>query len=79
MKKQSSVEFNWEEKARGIIQAELKRRNINYIELAERLETLGIEETPANLSNKIRRGRFSFAFACQVFYVIGLKNLHMEE
>lgn len=56
---------SWEEEARNMLRAEMQRRGVNFKALQERLEALGIHETSVNLSNKMARGKFSFAFALQ--------------
>jgi hypothetical protein len=38
-----------------LLKAELKRRNVTYQELVEKLATLGVTETPENIANKISR------------------------
>lgn len=68
----------WEDRATGILKAELARRKINYVKLSELLnETYGIQESQHNLSNKIRRGKFSAVFLLQVLEVIGCESLSM--
>ena len=56
---------NWEAEARNVLRAEMHRRGVNFIALQQRLEALGVHETAVNLSNKMGRGKFSFAFALQ--------------
>jgi hypothetical protein len=38
------------------IRSELKRRNLSYADLAERLTAIGVKETELNVNNKIARG-----------------------
>jgi hypothetical protein len=53
----------WQDRLKGIVKAELAKRNINYVELAGKLEeAYGVSDTPQNLSNKIARGKFSAVF-----------------
>ena len=69
----------WEDRATGILKAELARRKINYVRLSELLnEAYGIQESQHNLSNKIRRGKFSAVFLLQVLEVIGCESLRLE-
>lgn len=56
---------NWEAEARNVLRAEMHRRGVNFIALQQRLAALGVHETAVNLSNKMGRGKFSFAFALQ--------------
>ncbi len=65
----------WQDRVKGILKAELKRRNISYRDLAERLEGVGIHETERNIANKIARGGFSAVFFIQCLIAIGCKEL----
>lgn len=68
----------WEDRATGILKAELARRKINYVKLSELFnEAYGIQESQHNLSNKIRRGKFSAVFLFQVLEVIGCERLEI--
>jgi hypothetical protein len=69
---------DWEAQAKGIIRGELKRRNLSYADLAERLAAIGVKETPANIQNKITRGGFKVVFFLQVMDAIGVKNLQLD-
>jgi len=40
---------------------------------------IGIEETKANIANKLHRGTFSFAYALQIFKALGLKKINLED
>ena len=64
-------EIDWHARVKGILKAELKRRNLGYRELAERLEAVGVHETERNIANKISRGGFSAAFFVQCLEAIG--------
>ncbi len=69
----------WQDRVKGILKAELKRRNISYKQLAERLEATGIHETERNINNKISRGGFSATFFVQCLTAIGCHTLHLED
>ncbi len=65
---------------KGLLKAELARRNINYVQLAEMLDkAYGITESPQNLSNKIARGKFSAVFMVQVCEAIGCIQIKIEQ
>jgi Domain of unknown function (DUF6471) len=54
------------ERTKRFIKAELKRADVTYEELAERLREHGLEETKGSIAAKISRGAFPatfFAFA----------------
>ena len=69
---------DWQDRVKGILKAELKRRNTGYRELAEKLGALGIRETEANIKNKISRGGFTAVFFVQCLVAIGCRNLILE-
>ena len=70
----------WEDRATGILKAELARRKINYVRLSELLnDAYGIQESQHNLSNKVRRGKFSAVFLFQVLEVIGCEQITFEK
>jgi hypothetical protein len=69
---------DWQAQAKGIIRGELKRRNLSYADLAERLTALGVKETERNISNKIARGGFTAVFFLQCMEAIEVKNLQLD-
>jgi hypothetical protein len=69
----------WKAKAKGLLKAELKRRNLSYADLAERMSAIGIKENERNLSNKIARGSFSAVFLLQCLEAIGTRTIHLED
>lgn len=71
-------EKEWKERVKGILKAEIARRNLNYVEISERLKKIGVDETPQNLSNKIGRGTFGAIFMLQILQVIGCSELHLD-
>ncbi len=72
-------ETAWQARVKGILKGELKRRNVSYRELAERLERLGVHETEQNIANKISRGGFSAVFFVQCLRAVGTKSLALDE
>jgi len=74
-----SDDKEWQDRVKGLLKAELAKRNINYVQLAEMLaEAYGSTESSQNLSNKIARGKFSAVFMMQVCEVIGCSELKMS-
>ena len=69
----------WEQRVKGLLKAELKKRGLGYRELAEKLETLGIKETERNIANKISRGGFTAVFFVQCLVAIGCATLRLED
>lgn len=70
---------DWAEKAKGLLKAELKRRNVGYRELADKLTADGTPESERNIANKISRGGFTAAFFLQCLAVIGCQSLRLED
>jgi len=69
---------DWQAQAKGIIRGELKRRNLSYKDLADRLQAIGVKETDRNISNKIARGGFTAVFFLQCMEAIGVQNIHLN-
>ncbi len=69
---------DWEAKARGIIRAEMAKQNITYLQLVERLDSIGVQEDERNLRNKVSRGKFTAAFMLQCLSALDLSQLHLE-
>ena len=62
--------------ATRVLRAEMARRGINFKQLAEALAALeghGSAESVQVLSNKINRGRFSFAFVLRAIKAMGIQ------
>lgn len=72
-----SDETYWKDYVRGLLKAEIARRNISYVEISEKLAEQGIHESPQNISNKIARGTFGAIFMVQVLRVIGCEDLSL--
>lgn len=68
----------WSDRVKGLLKAELKRRNVGYRELAEKLTAMGIPETERNLANKISRGGFTAAFFVQCLVAIGANEIRLN-
>lgn len=64
--------------AKGLLKGELKRRNLGYRELAERLTAMGVPESERNLANKISRGSFTAAFLLQCMSAMGVDTLRLD-
>ncbi len=73
------AEIDWHGEVKGILRGELKRRNMTYRELAERLAALGVHETERNITNKVSRGGFSAVFFVQCLRAMGCKMIRLRE
>lgn len=74
-----ATDADWQERAKGLLKAELKRRNVGYRELAEKLGTIGIHETERNIANKISRGGFTAVFMLQCLEAVGATSLRLSD
>src|SRR5690242_7604709 len=64
--------YDWEGEVKGLLKAELARRNMRYPDLVKRLAGVGVTDNEANLRNKISRGNFSAVFLVQCLMAIGV-------
>lgn len=73
------MERNWTTYVKGLLRAEMTRRQITYKGLVEKLDAIGVSETEANLRNKISRGGFTAIFFVQCLAALGCHNLRLDE
>lgn len=71
-------ETDWQGMVKGMLKAEIKRRNLTYEQVSARLAELGVQETPTNLRTKISRGGFSAVFFVQCLKAVGVKSLALD-
>jgi hypothetical protein len=69
---------DWEDQAKGLLKAELKRRNVSYAQLVDKLAKIGVNESEPNVRNKLSRGKFTAVFLLQCFHAIGAERLVIE-
>jgi 3-mercaptopyruvate sulfurtransferase SseA len=70
---------DWQAVVKGILKAELKRRDLTYADLAEKLRAVGVNDNERNISNKIGRGTFSAVFFLQCMEAIGCRTIHVQD
>ena len=70
---------SWEDRARLFLKAEIKRADITYEELAERLKEHGIAENAASIANKLSRGTFAATFFLAALAAIGVVEVALED
>jgi 3-mercaptopyruvate sulfurtransferase SseA len=71
------TESDWQERVKGLLKAELKRRGVGYKELAEKLGKLGIQTNDRNIANQLARGGFSAVFLVQCLEAIGCETVQL--
>lgn len=69
----------WEAKVKGLLKAELKKRNVTYAGLVNKLAAIGVAETEPNIRNKLARGKFTAVFLVQCLVAIGAERLSLKD
>ena len=69
---------DWNAYAKGVLRAEMSKRQISYDDLVKLLAEHGLEESNANLRNKVSRGSFSAAFLFQCLAAMQVSQLHLD-
>ena len=72
-------EKEWGDRARRFLKAELKRAEISYKELADRLQAHGMEETESGIASKLSRGTFATAFFLACLAVLELEGVQLTD
>ena len=72
-------EREWAHRARRFVRAEIKRAEISYAELAQRLKEHGLEETEASIANKLSRGTFGAIFFLAVMKAMGRETVNLSD
>ena len=62
---------DWEDRVKGLLKSELKRRNVTYAQLVEKLAAIGVVDSEPNIRNKLARGKFTAVFLVQCLEAIG--------
>lgn len=70
---------DWTQKVKNLLKSELKRRNISYKELTEKLEKIGVKDSERNIANKLARGSFTAVFFVQCLVAIGCQNVRLDD
>jgi hypothetical protein len=70
-------EKEWEDRVKGMLKAELKRRGVTYAELVGKLADVGVMDSEPNIRNKISRGKFTAVFLIQCLTAIGAQEVRL--
>jgi hypothetical protein len=68
---------DWEDRVKGLLKAELKRRNVSYAQLVEKLAAIGVVDSEPNIRNKLSRGKFTAVFLVQCLEAIGAQEVRI--
>jgi hypothetical protein len=72
------ADTEWEAKVKGLLKSELKRRNVSYAQLVEKLAAVGVVDSEPNIRNKLARGKFTAVFLVQCLDAIGASSLRLS-
>jgi hypothetical protein len=72
-------DIDWEVEAKTILKAELARGALSRKVLVARLEKLGVKDSESAISNRISRGKFSFAFFLQCMRALGVEEVRVGQ
>jgi Domain of unknown function (DUF6471) len=72
-------EREWADRAKRFVKAELKRAEVTYEELANRLREHGLQETKASIAAKLGRGSFPATFFIVVMKAIGRQSVPLDD
>jgi virulence-associated protein VapD len=75
----AKTEKDWAERAARHIKAELKRADLTYDDLAERLKKHGFKETKASIANKLARATMPAAFFLACLAAMELEGVALDE
>ena len=70
-------EKEWEDRVKGMLKGELKRRGVTYSDLVGKLAEIGVMDSEPNIRNKISRGKFTAVFFVQCLTAIGANDLRL--
>lgn len=72
-------EKEWENRVKGMLKAELKRRDITYAQLVGKLADIGVHDSEPNIRNKISRGKFTAVFLVQCLTAIEVREVRLQD
>jgi hypothetical protein len=73
------ADTEWESKVKGLLKGELKRRNVSYAQLVDKLAAIGVVDSEPNVRNKLSRGKFTAVFLLQCLEAIGASSLRLSD
>jgi hypothetical protein len=75
----AKTEREWAERAARHLKAELKRAEVTYDDLAERLKEHGFNETKASIANKLARATMPAAFFLACLAALELEVIRLGD
>ena len=74
-----ATDEEWQDRVKGLLKAELKKKGVSYRDLADKMTAMGIPESERNISNKLSRGSFTAVFMVQCLTAIGAHVVRLHE
>ena len=68
----------WEDRVKGLLKAQLKRKNVTYAQLVGLLADQRVMDSEPNIRNKISRGKFTAVFLVQCLTAIGVESIRLN-
>ena len=75
----ATTEKEWAERAARHLKAEMKRADVTYEALADRLKAHGFAETKASIANKLARATVPAAFFLACLAALELEGVRLED
>ena len=75
----AKTEREWAERAAQHLKAELKRAEMTYEDLADKLKKHGFKETKASIASKLSRATMSAHFFLASLVAIGREQVTLDE
>jgi len=75
----AKTEAEWAERAARHIKAELKRADLTYDDLADRLKRHGFKETKASIANKLARATLPAHFFLASLVAMGREHVALAD
>ena len=73
------ADTEWDARVKGLLKAELKRQNVSYAQLVDKLAAIGVVDSEPNIRNKLSRGKFTAVFLLQCLEAIGASSLRLRD
>lgn len=70
---------DWKQEARRLLRAQLALKDVTYKGLSRALLSVGVDENPKALANKITRGTFSFSFFLQCMRALDVDVVRLRD
>jgi hypothetical protein len=75
----AKTEREWAERVHRHLKAELKRANVTYEELADKMKKHGFRETKASIASKLSRNTAPAAFFVAALAAIGCQVVSLDD